>query len=233
MYLHYSIVWLLYGWCHVKLMLSQHIPVTPYNHAPWHVTSCHLFSLLGVGTCENCFDHLKERHRQKKLSVIFFERMGRAIFNRTNIGVVSKASLGKNFWEMGWSAYGHSWAHRNHQELNWTQTCLSLCLLTWWIASYKYVLMSWILMIPAWSSKCHMHASSKWMLHGWLLFFQVPAWDRMVVPHRSTTYGSCLQYVALDYCNNVEEVDMKVIVTACRGGLVVINYYKQRVLPQT
>ena len=61
----------------------------------------------------------------------------------------------------------------------------------------------------------------------------MPAWDRMVVPHRSATYGSCLQYVALDYCNNVEEVDMKIIVTACRGGLVVINYYKLKVLPQT
>ena len=123
-------------------MLSQHILVTPNNHAPWHVTSCHLFSLLGVGTCENCFDHLKERHRQKKLSVIFFERMGRAIFNRANIGVVSKAWLGENFWEMGSSAYGHSWAHRNHQELNWTETCLSLGLLTWQISYYnnnKYV----------------------------------------------------------------------------------------------
>ena len=63
--------------------------------------------------------------------------MGRAIFNRTNIGVVSKALLGKNVWDMGWNAYGHSWAYRNHQEVNWTETCMSLCLLTWRISYYN------------------------------------------------------------------------------------------------
>ena len=33
-----STVWLLHGWCHGKLLLSQCILCTPYNHAPCHVT---------------------------------------------------------------------------------------------------------------------------------------------------------------------------------------------------
>ena len=34
-------VWLLHGWCHLKLLLSQHILCTSHNHAPvYSVTSC-------------------------------------------------------------------------------------------------------------------------------------------------------------------------------------------------
>ena len=44
----------------------------------------------------------------------------RAIVNQTNIGTVSKATLGK-LWETGWSAYGLFRAHRCRLELNWTE----------------------------------------------------------------------------------------------------------------
>ena len=36
----YSGVWLLRGWCHMKLLPSRRILCTPYNHTPCHVTSC-------------------------------------------------------------------------------------------------------------------------------------------------------------------------------------------------
>ena len=35
----YSAVWLLHGWCHMKLLPSRRVLCTPYNHAPCHVTS--------------------------------------------------------------------------------------------------------------------------------------------------------------------------------------------------
>ena len=35
----YSAVWLLHGWCHVKLLPSRRVLWIPYNHAPCHVTS--------------------------------------------------------------------------------------------------------------------------------------------------------------------------------------------------
>ena len=36
----YIAVWLLHGWCHSKLLPSRRVLCTPYNHAPYHVTSC-------------------------------------------------------------------------------------------------------------------------------------------------------------------------------------------------
>ena len=36
----YSAVWLLHGWCHVKLLPSRRVPCPPCNHAPCHITSC-------------------------------------------------------------------------------------------------------------------------------------------------------------------------------------------------
>ena len=39
-YLHHSAVWLLHGWCHVKLLPSRRVQCTPYNHASCHGTSC-------------------------------------------------------------------------------------------------------------------------------------------------------------------------------------------------
>ena len=36
----YSTFGLLCGWCRVKLLPSQHVLCTPYNHAPCHVTLC-------------------------------------------------------------------------------------------------------------------------------------------------------------------------------------------------
>ena len=35
----YRAVWLLYGWCLVKLLPSRRVLRTQYNHAPWHVTA--------------------------------------------------------------------------------------------------------------------------------------------------------------------------------------------------
>ena len=32
--------WFLHGWCHSKLLPSRRVLCTPYNHAPYHVTSC-------------------------------------------------------------------------------------------------------------------------------------------------------------------------------------------------
>ena len=32
MWCTYSTVWLLHGWCHMKLLPSQHVLCTPYNH---------------------------------------------------------------------------------------------------------------------------------------------------------------------------------------------------------
>ena len=34
----YSAVWLLHGWCHVKLLPSRRVLCTPCNHTPCHVT---------------------------------------------------------------------------------------------------------------------------------------------------------------------------------------------------
>ena len=36
----YGAVWLLHGWCHVKLMPSRCVLCTLYNNASYHVTSC-------------------------------------------------------------------------------------------------------------------------------------------------------------------------------------------------
>ena len=48
----YSAVWLLHGWCHMKLLPSWHILYTPCNHAPCHITSC---KATYLGSCMfNC-----------------------------------------------------------------------------------------------------------------------------------------------------------------------------------
>ena len=43
----YGAVWMLYGWCHVKLLTSTQVPCTPYSHAP--VYSVTLFEATYVG----------------------------------------------------------------------------------------------------------------------------------------------------------------------------------------
>ena len=45
----YSAVWLLYGWCHVKLLPSRRVLCTPYNHASCHVMSvCQCRTQIGL-----------------------------------------------------------------------------------------------------------------------------------------------------------------------------------------
>ncbi|KAK7111559.1 uncharacterized protein [Littorina saxatilis] len=48
---------------------------------------------------------------------------------------------------------------------------------------------------------------------------------------RSASYGRCLRSVDLSYCSLVDEEAMRVVVTVCRSGLDVVNYYQQKVLP--
>ncbi|XP_076453503.1 uncharacterized protein LOC143288761 [Babylonia areolata] len=48
---------------------------------------------------------------------------------------------------------------------------------------------------------------------------------------RSSNYGSSLRGVDLSYCNNINDSSMRAVVTVCRGGLQVMDYYKQAVEP--
>ena len=43
----YNVVWLLHGWCHVKLLPYRHVLCTSYSHAPCHVIAC-------KATCVEC-----------------------------------------------------------------------------------------------------------------------------------------------------------------------------------
>ncbi|KAL8623949.1 hypothetical protein ACOMHN_047169 [Nucella lapillus] len=51
------------------------------------------------------------------------------------------------------------------------------------------------------------------------------------VLHRSSVYGRSLSEVDLTYCNNMDDRGIKGVVTVCRGGLRVTDYYNQRVMP--
>ena len=53
----------------------------------------------------------------------YLKRRDSAIVNQTNIGTISKATLGK-LMRQGWSAYGLFRAHTYHLELNSTGHCL-------------------------------------------------------------------------------------------------------------
>ena len=46
-----STVWVLHGWCHLKLLPSRHVLCTPYSHAPCHVTS---YIYMITHRCWNC-----------------------------------------------------------------------------------------------------------------------------------------------------------------------------------
>ena len=56
----------------------------------------------------------------------------RAIVNQINIGTVIQRQHWGNSWEMGWSTYGLSRAHRYHLELSWTELNCD----TWWCCEH-------------------------------------------------------------------------------------------------
>ena len=66
----------------------------------------------------------RERRGKRKCWNIFLKGRERAIVNQTNIGTVSKTTLGKLLTE--WSVYGLFQAHRYHLELDRTKLNWSL-----------------------------------------------------------------------------------------------------------
>ena len=78
--------------------------------------------------------------KEEALDDLPLNRWERVIVNETNIGTVSKATLG-NFWETGWSAYGLFRAHRYHLELNLTFSFFAItCVLVLWVQHMRPLL---------------------------------------------------------------------------------------------
>ena len=112
----------------------------------------------------------EERRRKRKRSTIFLERTRKGHHRQWD---QHWNCFKGNIGEMGWSAYGLSWVHRYHLELNWTEqnrtehchwTCFHLshlCSSEAWLRAFTPVcLVWWWRDLYRWAGVCHSVAAT-------------------------------------------------------------------------